>query len=149
MTRIATATGGKYRNAQDEAKLVEVFEEFSADLHDDGIDETSLKELAQATGGAYYPAREANKLTPLFEQVASQLQPSYTVTFVSRRANHDGTARGLSVRYGDFAVGNFSMTVHGLLTPQPNHWLYLGLLGLLGFLLAVPWAGRRLMQMTR
>ncbi len=110
------------------------------------LDEESLKRLAEETGGRYHHVRDAEKLAGVFEHVAGQLGSSYSVTFRSTRPSHDGTSRGIVVRYGDLAAADFHMAVHGLLTPESDHVLYLALLGMLGLLLSAPALGRRLYQ---
>src|SRR4029077_5400272 len=55
MQAMATQTGGKYYHAQNEKDLLEIFENLSIQLHDDGIDEATLTKLAHDTGGNYYP----------------------------------------------------------------------------------------------
>ena len=44
--------------AENEQALVQLFEDLSIELHDDGIDEISLGTLAAQTGGKYYAAKK-------------------------------------------------------------------------------------------
>jgi hypothetical protein len=149
MTRMANETGGKYHYAGDNQRLIELFEKLSIDIHDDGIDEASLKRLAEETGGKYYPARDASKLSVFFSELSEELQSTYTVTFRSRKAEHDGTARGIDisvvrggVRVSD--VGSVDYNVHGVVVPEMDYKVYLVLLVLLGALLLAPAGVRRL-----
>jgi VWFA-related protein len=145
MNRIAAETDGEYFHVQDPEQLRDVFEKLSIRLHDDGIDERSLRALAEQTGGQYEHARNAEELARKFERVASQLERTYSVTFKSQRGQHDGTARGIIIRYGeDLAVGTTGYTTHGLITPMGHPGLYVGLLLLLSLLLSVPSLLRRL-----
>src|SRR5207237_4377673 len=98
MKRMAEQTGGTYHHAANQQKLFETFEELSIQLHDDGIDEKSLRHLAEETGGRYIPAHDVSQLEFGFVSLAEELQETYTVTFPSRRASHDGTARGIEIR---------------------------------------------------
>jgi VWFA-related protein len=138
MRRIAQATGGQYFHIEDAAKLTEVFEQLSINLHDDGIDETSLRQLAEQTGGEYYHVEEADKLRLKFEEVAHRLENSYTVTYKSIRQDHDGTRRGILIDFVGQAQTETQYVVHGLIMPQSEPRLYLGLLAALGMLLLVP-----------
>jgi VWFA-related protein len=149
MKRMADATGGKYYHAGDPQQLINIFEHLCIDLHDDGIDEDSLRKLAAKTGGRYVPARDLTKLSELFGSLADELQSTYTVTFPSRRPTHDGTARGIDIRIvrGGVQVSDVASTgylVHGVVVPEMDAGVYLGLLGLLVGLLAVPAGIRRL-----
>src|SRR5262249_37106608 len=66
MQHLADATNGKYFHASNEQELFQLFEDLSIELHDDGIDEATLKELAEKTHGRYIPARDISKLHVLF-----------------------------------------------------------------------------------
>ena len=97
MRKMAKETGGDYYHAGNQAKLLEVFENLSIELHDDGIDEKTLQELAERTGGKYTHVSELSQLELFYQQLADELQSTYKVTFDSRRPSHDGTARGIDV----------------------------------------------------
>jgi VWFA-related protein len=146
---LAHQTGGTYHHARTAADLHRIFEDLSIQLHDDGIDEESLRELADKTGGKFFHARDAADLSRYFAELAEDLQSSYTVTFPSRRPTHDGTSRGIDisvvrdgVRLSDRA--SFDYHVHGVVVPDMDHRVYLGLLTLLGLLVVVPVGIRRL-----
>ncbi len=146
MQLVAGKARGEYYHVEDPKKLLEVFEQLSIRLHDDGIDEASLRRLAQETGGEYFHVREADRLGGVFEKVAGRLENTYTVTYRSRRDFHDGTARGIEIRFGE-AVGETAYVTHGLLAATGDVRLepiYLSLLALLGLLLALPALVRRL-----
>ncbi len=143
MRRMARETGGEFHLATNEQKLLDIFEELSIALHDDGIDETALTRLATRTGGQYYHARDAAKLQQIYIQLADQLQSTYTVTFPSRRQVQDGTTSGIEIflkRGGEIiserAVKEF--TRHGLVVPGVDPWIYLLLLSVLVVGLALP-----------
>jgi hypothetical protein len=97
MHKLAKETGGDYYHAGNQKKLMDLFENLSIELHDDGIDEASLQKLAEKTGGKYIHVSENARLAPSCAQLADELQQTYRVTFESRRASHDGTARGINV----------------------------------------------------
>jgi VWFA-related protein len=143
LERMARQTGGTYHHARTSQSLFEIFESLSIQLHDDGIDEPTLRQLAEETGGKYYPARDISKLQLIYEELAQQLQTTYTVTFPSQRQSHDGTSRGIDisvtrggVRLSDSA--RFDYNVRGLVVPDLNDHVYLGLLAILGVLLLIP-----------
>jgi VWFA-related protein len=153
MKRMAKETGGTYHHVGDPQQLVDVFERLCIDLHDDGIDEESLRLLSSKTGGRYVPARDVSKLSELFGSLADELQSTYTVTFPSRRQSHDGTARGIDVRVvrGGMPLSDVSSTgylVHGVVVPEMDATVYVSLLGALLGLLAVPAGIRKLTRST-
>src|SRR5262249_9129161 len=149
LTQMARQTGGTYHHARTSQTLFEIFESLAIRLYDDGIDEPSLRQLAEETGGKYYPARDISKLQLIYEALAQQLQTTYTVTFPSQRQSHDGTSRGIDisvtrkgVRLSDSA--RFDYNVRGLVVPDLNDHVYLGLLAFLGMLLVIPPGVRKL-----
>jgi VWFA-related protein len=149
MRRMAKQTGGDYYYAGNEKKLLEVFENLSIQLHDDGIDEKALRALAEKTGGKYTHVSKASELQFIYEQLAEELQSTYRVTFQSNRPTHDGTARGIKVKVlkGGKVVstgGEASDVARGVVVPQMSAAVYLVFLALLGVLLACPAALRRL-----
>jgi VWFA-related protein len=149
MRRMAEATGGRYYHATDDRTLIDIFENLSISLHDDGIDEAALTKLARETGGRYYPVRDVTKMYQVFEELAEEFQSTYTVTYRSRRPSHDGTARGIAIhvsrggaRVSDVASAGYQ--VQGVVVPEMDAGVYLGLLAALGALLAAPSGLRRL-----
>jgi hypothetical protein len=147
MKRMARETGGAYYYAGNQQQLIELFEKLSINIHDDGIDEESLRQLAEETGGKYYPAQDVSKLPDLFREVSTELQSTYTVTFRSRKPQHDGTARGIDVRVGN-SVGSVDYNVRGVVVPDLDYKVYLLLLVVLGGLLLFPAGLRRLYRST-
>jgi VWFA-related protein len=148
MKRMADETGGKYHHAEDQQKLLDIFEDLSIQLHDDGIDEESLRKLARETGGEYHNARDASKLRLIYEKLAEELQSTYTVTYRSRRSSHDGTARGIKIDVvrggvGISTGGDTDYNVHGVVVPDMDYHVYLVLLAVLGGLLVFPAALKR------
>jgi VWFA-related protein len=149
MKRMAEQTNGKYFHIGDEKKLVEVFENLSIDLHDDGIDEMSLKDLADKTGGRYTHVSKASELRIIYERLADELQSTYTVTYPSGRQALDGLVRGIDVkvmRGGKLVstVGKVDDVARGVAVPQMSAAVYLVFLALLAALLAAPAGLRRL-----
>lgn len=154
MQRMGKETGGSYHHAGNTAQLIEIFEQLSIDLHDDGIDEDSLRKLAEKSGGRYVPARDISKLSELFGSLADELQSTYTLTFPSRRPSHDGTARGIEIRVvrggqqvSDVATVGYQ--VRGVVVPEMDAVVYVALLGGLGALLAAPAGMRKLQRGSR
>lgn len=163
MEHMAKSTGGRYYHAKNEKALLDIFENLSIELHDDGIDEIALKKLAGETGGSYYPAQDVNQLKLILEQVSEKItQKRYEITFKSRRQVHDGTARNVAlklVRRGEVvsnsaggkvqveeqvvqtATGGYH--VHGVVVAEMNHLVYLGFLIVIGLLIALPAMMRR------
>lgn len=137
---LAEATEGKFYHIESGDRLTDIFEELSIDLHDDGIDEQALQKLAASTGGMYHHVREIDKLQAAFAQLAATVENTHHVKFTSRRARHDGTARGIEIRLGNVAPLQAGYATHGLLTPQSSSGLFLlGLLGLLALLSLPQW----------
>jgi VWFA-related protein len=152
MRNMAKATGGDYYHAGSEKELYDLFEQLSIELHDDGIDEESLTRLAKETGGKYYAGHDVSKLSLIYEELTDDLQSTYTVTFPSRRATHDGTARGLDVyvKRGGVVVsdrGTADYNVHGVVVPEMDHRVYLVMLAGLALLLAAPAGVRRVYKL--
>jgi Mg-chelatase subunit ChlD len=154
MRRMADATGGKYYHAKNKDALVEIFENLSIQLHDDGIDELALKLIAKETGGQYYPAKNVSELKLILEQVTKSIQrESYEVVFESLVQRADGTQRNVTlklVRQGgtggqDVVVEERSGTyqMRGLVVAEMNHFVYLGFLVGIGGLIALPALLRR------
>lgn len=149
MRQIAAETGGSYHHAGDEQALIQIFEDLSFQINDDGIDEVSLRHLAEETGGKYKAARQVAELPLIYQDIADEIQATYTLTFASQRPQHDGTARGIDislVRGGVplSTVASADYQVHGVVVPQMNTAVYLGLLALLGGMLALPRSWKRL-----
>jgi VWFA-related protein len=148
MERMASETGGKYYHARTKDALLEIFENLSIALHDDGIDEQTLTQLAKKTGGQYYPAKNVADLKFILENVTKKLQRErYEITFPSLNQRRDGTRRDVALKLvrggagGAFEVVE-KQTSHyqtgGLVVAEMNHFVYLGLLAVLGMLIALP-----------
>ncbi len=150
LERLARETGGQFFHASSERRLLDLFEQLSLSIYDDGIDEESLTRLAQATGGRYFPVKDAGQLEFLFPQLARELEHTYSATFRSRRQLHDGTARGITLSVVRGAGGSVpgervsnvaetAYAVRGLVVvPEVGPGVYLVLLALLLALLALP-----------
>jgi VWFA-related protein len=152
MRRMASQTGGEYYHAESEDRLIEIFENLSIKLHDDGFDQESLERLAKQTYGKFYHARRASDLRFQFREISEELQTTYTVTFKSRRPVHDGTSRGvdISVVRAGVRVSNVASTdyaVHGVVVPKMEQGVYLALLAFLGVLLAIPVGIRKMYRL--
>ncbi|MCC6417580.1 MAG: VWA domain-containing protein [Gemmataceae bacterium] len=153
MKEIAKATGGEYYHAVNEKALLQIFENLSIKLHDDGIDEESLKALASQTGGKYFAAKDIDRLEFILGEVSRTVQPKdYAITYPSPRQRADGTLRPITlelVRRGEViesAAG--SIQVRRVVVAEINYLVYLTLLGVLGLLLALPPMLRRLTRPT-
>jgi VWFA-related protein len=149
MRKMAKETKGEYYHAGNEKKLLEVFENLSIELHDDGIDEDSLRRLAKETGGKYSHVSKIEELRFIYEQLAEELQTTYKLTFESNRASHDGTARGIDVkivRAGKVisTVGTADDVARGVVVPQMSYAVYTLFLAGLSVLLAFPAVLRRM-----
>jgi VWFA-related protein len=150
MKRMANETGGKYYHAESKQALMDIFEKLANSLHDDGINEADLKKLAWETGGDYFHARDVSKMQLILKQVVEVLQAKpYTKVFDDRVQVDDGRPREIRlelVRGGSQVVGGAgaSVATHGLVIPEVNHFVYLGLLGVIGLLIALPAGLRRM-----
>jgi hypothetical protein len=149
MAGLAGATGGTFHHARTEDDLVQIFEALSIQLHDDGFDRPALEQLARATGGKFYHARKASELQLYYRELAEELQSTYTVTFPSRRPDHDGTSRGIDIRIvrngtAVSPVASFDYNVSGVVVPKMDQAVYLAFLAAFGVLLAIPAGVRRL-----
>jgi VWFA-related protein len=159
MKAMADKTGGKYYHAKNEKALLEIFENLSIQLHDDGIDEATLTKLARQTGGQYYPAKNVQELKFILEQVTQNIQKKeYAVTFPSLRQVKDGTARSISlklVRQGGELVSNqaggaykageqvveekkAAYQTHGVVVAEMNHVVFLFMLVFIVILIGLP-----------
>jgi VWFA-related protein len=169
MKQMAEQTGGRYYHAKNEKALLDIFENLSILLHDDGIDEVTLQNLARHTGGQYYHARKVGDLRFILEQVTESIQKkSYEVTFKSLRQVSDGTARRVTLklvrRGGELAsnpvAGDIRPTdevlqkqeggyqTPGVVIAEMNYLVYLSLLGVLIALLALPAIVRKRLKGT-
>jgi VWFA-related protein len=148
MEQMAKETGGSYHHADSDRRLLEIFEGLSIALHDDGIDEASLKELARDTKGEYTHVKDAAKLKIAFEKLADRLQWTYSVAFPSVRQRNDGSNRPIDIQIirGGVMLGQAraQYVVRGVVVPQMSASVYLIFLGALGLLLACPAGLRRL-----
>ena len=153
MRQMADATGGKYYHARNKNSLLEIFENLSIQLHDDGIDEPTLKQIARETGGEYYPAKNVAELKFILEQVTKSIQrESYEIVFESVYQRADGAQRNIALKMvrhdatGKEAVMNEvtgSYQMRGLVVAEMNHIVFLVLLIAIGGLIALPTLLRR------
>jgi VWFA-related protein len=160
MERLARETGGRFYHAHNEASLLEIFENLSIQLHDDGVDEISLRKLAQETGGQYYAVADVGRLKFALEQISESIQKkSYEVTFPSLLQKRDGTRRVVGIklvrRSGEVASNTASGVVQygteqvletketgyqtrGLVLAEMHPFVYVLLLIGLGLLMMLP-----------
>lgn len=149
MQRMAAQTGGKYYHAKNKDALLEIFENLSIQLHDDGIDEIALKKIAKDTGGQYYPAKNVAELKLILEQVTQNIQrEAYEVVFESRFQTADGRLRDVTLKLvrrgstggGDEVIQEETGTyqTRGLVIAEMNPFIYLILLMGLAGLIALP-----------
>jgi Ca-activated chloride channel family protein len=160
MRAIAEGTGGKYYHAGNQEKLMELFESLSFRLHDEGVNEEELKQLAFQTGGQYYPAKDANNLKFILEEVSQSVQKNETIKFASLFQADDGTVRNITLdlvrvvggsgggneqpQYQVVETHEAQTQVRGVVVAEMNFLVYLSMLGVLGVLLSLPPALRRL-----
>lgn len=147
MERMANSTGGKYYHAKNKDSLIEIFENLSILLHDDGIDEESLRQISKETGGQYYPAKNVGELKLIFEQVTRSIQrESHEIIFPSLNQRADGTRRDVTLKLVRQSAGK-DQTVdemtggyyrRGLVVAEMDHFVYLVLLLMIGGLIALP-----------
>src|SRR5262245_23609632 len=148
MKDMAKETGGKYHHVSSAKELIDLFENLSIELHDDGIDEKSLTALAEETGAKYKHGSKLSELQVLHDGLADGLQSSYRATFWSRLPSDDGTKRDIKVKVvRDGKVlstgGDTEDQTRGLVVPEMSYGVYLVFLTLLCGLLALPAAFRR------
>jgi VWFA-related protein len=157
---LADETGGNSYHARDEKSLIEIFEDLSIQLHDDGIDEIALTQLADQTGGQYFPVKDIGELRLILEKVTDTIQQKqYEITFPSLIQRRDGTHRlvnmklvrrtgelvsntagGMVVFGGDQVLETkaSSYQTRGLVVAEMHPLVYLILLGGIGLLLILP-----------
>ncbi len=98
MEAMADQTKGKFYYAENDQALMKHFENLSVQLHDDGIDEVSLRRLADETEGKYYAAKNVDKLEFILEQVTKTIQgDKHSITFPSLNQRTDGLPRHVSL----------------------------------------------------
>jgi Mg-chelatase subunit ChlD len=150
MKKMAEETGGEYFPARNKNKLLDIFEKLSNRLHDDGINEADLQKLASETGGQYYHVKDVSNMKFIVEQLVVALKEKADhkdIDDIDQR--DDGLIREvrLALARGRETVsqtkGQRSAT-HGLVVPEMNAFVYLGLLSLIGLLIALPAGLRRL-----
>lgn len=161
MTRLAVETGGKYYHARNEKSLLEIFENLSIQLHDDGIDEIALTKLANETGGRYYPVKNISELQLILNKVNETIQhKQYEIMFPSTIQKRDGTNRQVSLKLvrrtgeqvSNTAGGEYSASgddqvmqqqtggyqMRGLVAAEMNPYVYLLFLIGVGAMLMLP-----------
>jgi VWFA-related protein len=148
MRQMARETGGTYHHARNRQMLYDIFENLSIQLHDDGVDEATLRQLAEDTGGKYFPARDVSQLKAIYQDLAQELQTTYQVTFASLRQDDDGTSRDIDISVWQHGAQvsdalRAGYNVRGVVVPEMDGAVYLGLLALLGGMLLFPASMRR------
>jgi VWFA-related protein len=160
MTMIAKETGGTFNMAKNEEALLRLFKDMSIVLHDDGIDEPSLKRLAKETGGAYYPARDISKLQLVTGQISEDIRPKPYVETFNSLTGFDGsvhvitlelvklvhTADGQQPQMEVVQKVKGDVAVRGVVVAEMHPVLYLGLLLVLVGMAAVPSALGRMFR---
>jgi VWFA-related protein len=153
MRKMAESTGGKFYHAKSKDDLIDIFENLSIQLHDDGIDEDSLKKIARETGGQYFPAKNVTELKMILEKVGQSIQrESHLITFPSLNQRADGSQRNVTLKLiqrgddgKDLVVDEQTGTTfrRGLVVAEMHHLVYLVLLLVIGGLIALPGLLRR------
>jgi VWFA-related protein len=153
MKQMAQRTGGKYYHARNKDSLLEIFENLSILLHDDGIDEIALKRIAKDTGGQYFPAKNVSDLKFILEKVTTSIQrEKYEIVFESKFQSSDGTLRNVALKLVQRGAGGQDRVVavekgsyqeRGLVVAEMHPFVYLVLLGVIGVFIALPGLFRR------
>jgi hypothetical protein len=153
MGDMAKKTGGEFYHARNKDALKQIFTSMSLHLHSDGINEQALKKVAEGTGGEYHPAKDVEKLKSVVGDVVVTVMkelPPFTIQF---RSNFPSTGTIIPVtlepvlRGTDISVGKgqeAGVQTHGLIIADMNHFVYLGILAIVGALIAIPAGLRRL-----
>jgi VWFA-related protein len=153
-TALDKEMGGKshFFHAKTQKELFAFFQELSLILHEDGINVGELTKLAKSTGGKYLPARNIQDLEEVFRKVIKNVQTDKIVEAFPSNFADTGTqipVRVDLVRLDDsksVASTETTYQTRGLVIADINHFVYLGLLAVIGSLIVVP-AGLR--RMTR
>jgi uncharacterized protein YegL len=154
MTQMAEQTGGEYFHAKNQQALLEFFKELSHKINDQGIDETTLREIAVKTPkGTYSHAQDASALELAMTTVGGALVQKHDVVFKSLRQVADGTMGKITWKLirasgstGTDDPGtsevldeqSANLQRHGVVIAQSDHLVYLALLGVIGTLIALP-----------
>jgi hypothetical protein len=120
-------------------------------LHDDGIDEKSLKKLAKDTGGEYYHAADIGKLQLITEQISQDLLRDPKIITFDSPAGFDGANHHYEVKLKRIFVGPSGQVVEqvvethgadlarpGLVVAEMHPIIYLGLFTMLVLMATVP-----------
>ena len=154
MQKMAEETQGIFVHADNAAKLKKFFDDERREVDNVGINEEALTKLAHDTGGKYYSAEDPSKLAELVPDVTQQADESYHPAFKSLRDTYTGTMVGIELQVFDEVTGQprsqrvgTAVHLHGVVPPGLDWRWYLGLLMLLGCLLAVPPSFRGMMRL--
>src|SRR5207249_3344175 len=109
--------------------------------------------LAKKTGGQYRHARDIDKLKLILDEISQELQEKeYVFTFPDWRGNTGDYHRiEVELVHKNQVVQKTQgeVVVRGVVIAEMNPFIYLGLLGCLGLLLAIPaFLGRVLRSLT-
>ena len=152
MRQMAGATNGKYYHAKNKNALLDIFENLSIQLHDDGIDEAALKKIAIETGGQYYPAKNVSELKLVLAKVTQDIpRKRFEEVFESKFPSADGTLRNVTLKLvqrgtaGDQVLEERkgAYQISGLVVAEMDHIFYLLMLLAIGGLIALPGLLRR------
>jgi Mg-chelatase subunit ChlD len=152
MKTMAKATNGKYYHAKNKDALLEIFENLSIQLHDDGIDEEALRQISRATRGEYYPAKNVAELKLILEKVSKDIRSEqHIIVFPSLDQRASGSLREVTLKLvqrgtqGDKELEKKSGSVfrRGLIVAEMSPLVYLALLAVIGALIALPGLLRR------
>ena len=154
MQKMAEETQGIFVQADSSEKLKDFFEKERREIGHEGINKEALTQLAKETGGKYSPAEDASRLADILSSVAQEADQSYHPAFKSLRNTYDGTMVGIELQVFDEVTGRprsqrvgTAVHLHGVVPPGLDWRWYLGLLMLLGCLLAVPPSFRGMMRL--
>lgn len=99
-----------------------------------------LRRLAERTRGQAFSSRDPEGLRNIFEEVARRLGQTYTLTYRTERPLQDGTLRPIKVLYAKSThAAESAVYIPGMVVPAAGwSWLFLGLVGGLAVLIALP-----------
>ncbi len=116
----------------------------------EGIDETTLRDIANATMGTYSYAPDASQLAALYQQLSLLIQNEYKLTYTSPDPFHDGLKREIVVTAPGAGATRATYNPGGVIPEAATDWsswvLFLVALALLVALFFAPMGWRMLAE---
>ncbi len=88
----------------------------------EGIDETTLRDIARATMGTYSYAPDASQLAALYQQLSLLIQNEYKLTYTSPDPYHDGLKRELVVTAPGAGASRATYNPGGVIPEAAADW---------------------------